>query len=224
MEELLNLPFPVTMGAENERKTLTGERGSAIMNGVQNGGRFMNTVVTSREAILAMSRKMLREQGWTAVSVRSVAAACGISVGSIYNYFDSKEDLMSSVVESIWQEIFPCSEGEPFESVLSCVNWMFASMERGEEQYPGFFTWHSLRFMEEEKPSGRRRMAQAWEHMQRGLTAVLQQDKAVRQDAFDETFTPEGCAELIFSLLLGAMVRRNFSCDTILETIRRTIY
>ena len=84
MEELLNLPFPVTMGAENERKTLTGERGSAIMNGVQNGGRFMNTVVTSREAILAMSRKMLREQGWTAVSVRSVAAACGISD---VNYF-----------------------------------------------------------------------------------------------------------------------------------------
>lgn len=194
------------------------------MNDVQNGGRPVNTVVTSQEAILAMSRKMLREQGWTGVSVRSIAAACGISVGSIYNYFDSKEDLMSAVVESIWREIFSCAGEAPFNNTLSCVKWMFASMERGEERYPGFFTWHSLRFMEEEKPSGRRRMTQAWEHMQRGLAAVLRQDKAVRQDAFDKTFTPEGCAELIFSLLLGAMVRRNFSCDTILETICRTIY
>ena len=99
----------------------------------------MNTVVTSREAILAMSRKMLREQGWTGVSVRSIAAACGISVGSIYNYFDSKEDLMSAVVESIWREIFSCAGEAPFDNTLSCVKWMFASMERGEERYPGFF-------------------------------------------------------------------------------------
>ncbi len=83
------------------------------MNDVQNGGRPVNTVVTSQEAILAMSRKMLREQGWTGVSVRSIAAACGISVGSIYNYFDSKEDLMSAVVESIWREIFPAPRKHP---------------------------------------------------------------------------------------------------------------
>ena len=47
----------------------------------------MNTVVTSREEILRASRELIRRNGWAAVNMRSVAAACGVSVGSIYNYF-----------------------------------------------------------------------------------------------------------------------------------------
>ena len=61
----------------------------------------MNTVVTSKEKILKTSRELIQEQGWSAVSIRSVAAACEVSVGSIYNYFDSKTDLISSTVESV---------------------------------------------------------------------------------------------------------------------------
>lgn len=40
----------------------------------------MNTVVTSKEEILKASRELIRQQGWSAVSIRSVAAACGVSV------------------------------------------------------------------------------------------------------------------------------------------------
>ena len=56
----------------------------------------MNTIVTSKEEILKTSRALIQEQGWSAVSIRSVAAACGVSVGSIYNYFDSKAELVSA--------------------------------------------------------------------------------------------------------------------------------
>lgn len=66
----------------------------------------MNTVVTSKEEILKNSRVLIQQQGWSAVSIRSVAAACGVSVGSIYNYFDSKADLMGATIESVWQGNF----------------------------------------------------------------------------------------------------------------------
>ena len=33
----------------------------------------MNTVVTSKEAILKVSRELIREQGWEAVNIRAVA-------------------------------------------------------------------------------------------------------------------------------------------------------
>ena len=48
----------------------------------------MNTVITSREAILETCRRLVKEQGWSSVNIRNVAAVCGISVGSIYYYFD----------------------------------------------------------------------------------------------------------------------------------------
>lgn len=66
----------------------------------------MNTIVTSREEILKASRELIRQGGWSAISIRSVAAACGVSVGSIYNYFDSKTELVGATVESVWEEIF----------------------------------------------------------------------------------------------------------------------
>ena len=55
------------------------------MNIVQfEGGDFINTVVTSKEAILDMSRQLMQKQGWKSINIRSVASACGVSVGSIY--------------------------------------------------------------------------------------------------------------------------------------------
>ena len=59
-----------------------------------------------KEEILKTSRELIRQQGWSSVSIRSVAAACGVSVGSIYNYFDSKAALLSETVSSVWQKIF----------------------------------------------------------------------------------------------------------------------
>ena len=63
----------------------------------------MNTVITSKESILKVSRELIANQGWAAINIRTVAAANGVSVGSIYNYFDSKSDLVSATVESVWQ-------------------------------------------------------------------------------------------------------------------------
>lgn len=61
----------------------------------------MNTIVTSKEEILKTSRELIQRQGWSAVSIRSVASACGVSVGSIYNYFESKAELVGATVESV---------------------------------------------------------------------------------------------------------------------------
>ena len=92
----------------------------------------MNTVVTSKEELLKASRELIRQQGWQAVSIRSVAAACGVSVGSIYNYFDSKAALIGATVESIWYEIFhrPASE-TVFRDTQACILWLYKSMKYG---------------------------------------------------------------------------------------------
>ena len=95
----------------------------------------MNTIVTSKEEILKTSRALIQEQGWSAVSIRSVAAACGVSVGSIYNYFDSKAELVSATVESVWCEIFHRPEDAAvFQDVQACVIWMYERMAYGCEK------------------------------------------------------------------------------------------
>ena len=66
----------------------------------------INTAVISKEDILQVCRDLIREKGWEAVNIRAVAGACDISVGSVYNYFRSKSDLIAAAVESVWCDIF----------------------------------------------------------------------------------------------------------------------
>ncbi|MBS4978123.1 MAG: TetR/AcrR family transcriptional regulator [Clostridiales bacterium] len=185
----------------------------------------MNKTVTSKEEILKTSRKLIREQGCAAVNIRSVATACGVSVGSIYNYFDSKAALVGAAVESIWFEIFHRpDDAAVFQDTIACITWMYERMEYGCKQYPGFFTLHSLGFMQEDKSDGKRRMQQAWQHILDGLSFVLKMDSKVRKDAFNEQFTVEKFADVLFSFMLSALFRQEYDVEAVLEIIRRTIY
>lgn len=185
----------------------------------------MNTVVTSKEEILKASRRLIQQQGWSAVNIRSVAAACGVSVGSIYNYFDSKADLVAATIESVWCEIFHSpEEATVFQDTQACVSWIYKRMEYGCQQYPGFFTLHSLGFLGEEKSDGKRRMHQTWQHIVEGLRSVLSRDPKVRPDAFTEQFTPEKFAGVLFPLMLSALLRQDYDPGAVLEIVRRTLY
>lgn len=185
----------------------------------------MNTVVTSKEDILKTSRELIRRQGWPAINIRSVAAACGVSIGSIYNYFDSKAALVSATVESVWCEIFHLpADGTVFSDMQDCIVWMYEQMEYGCKQYPGFFTLHSLGFIQEDKADGKRKMQQTWQYISDGLLSVLQNDSRIRPDAFTEQFTAEGCADILFSLMLSALLRQDYNPAAVLEIVRRMLY
>ena len=185
----------------------------------------MNTVVTSKEAILKVSRELIREQGWEAVNIRAVAKACEISVGTVYNYFQSKSDLLAQTVESVWFDIFHFPEGRgAFDSFAGCVEWAFDSMKQGDEKYPGFFTLHSMSFVGEEKTGAQQRMAQSRQHMKERLLLVLTNDPNVRPDVFDSSFTRKKFVEIIFSLILSACLQRDYDSSAILRMIRRRRY
>lgn len=185
----------------------------------------MNAAVTSQEEILKTSRELIREQGWSALSVRSVAAACGVSVGCIYNYFDSKAALVGATVESIWREIFHRADGGPaFQDTVSCLEWMYGRMAFGSERYPGFFTLHSYGFMQQDKPDGKRRMRETWQHVLDSLCDVIRRDAGVRPDAFSDRFTVEQLADVLFSCMLSALLREDYDPSPVLEIVRRTLY
>ncbi len=185
----------------------------------------MRASVTSKEEILKVSRELIQRQGWSAVNIRSVAAACGVSVGAVYNYFQSKEELVSGAIESIWFDIF-CTAGQnmQFHDVLSCIQWIYQRMEYGNRTYPGFITLHSVAFVKVDKREGKQRMQRSWQHIQRILYEVLKQDQKIRSNAFDEHFTAEQFAQILFSLMLSALIRQDYDPSIVLEIVKRTLY
>lgn len=57
-----------------------------------------------RENLLKEARKQVMEQGYSAMTIRSVAGACGVGVGTVYNYFPSKDMLVASFMLEDWEQ------------------------------------------------------------------------------------------------------------------------
>ncbi len=55
-----------------------------------------------RERILHNAKAELLEMGYDSLTIRSVAKNCGIAVGTVYNYFPSKEMLAAEVMLEDW--------------------------------------------------------------------------------------------------------------------------
>ena len=55
-----------------------------------------------RKRMLSAARRQISERGYHGVTVRSVASECGVGVGTVYNYFESKEVLVANVLLEDW--------------------------------------------------------------------------------------------------------------------------
>ena len=67
-------------------------------------------------------------------------------------------------------------------------------------------------------------MQQTWQHILDGLCLVLKRDTRVRPDAFTDQFTEEKFADVLFSLMLSALLRQDYDPTAVLEIVRRTLY
>ncbi|MBR3366304.1 MAG: TetR/AcrR family transcriptional regulator [Lachnospiraceae bacterium] len=60
-----------------------------------------------REKILDAARKRLLGSGsYATLTIRSIAKECGFSVGTVYNYFPSKDHLAASVMMEDWRSLY----------------------------------------------------------------------------------------------------------------------
>lgn len=76
-----------------------------------NGGRFGGHAKTKkgaqrRDAIIAAASDLFRDRGFHATSLDDIGAVAGISGPAIYRYFESKHDLLATLIEeaaSVWR-------------------------------------------------------------------------------------------------------------------------
>jgi AcrR family transcriptional regulator len=185
----------------------------------------MNKTITSQEAILSVGKEVVLEFGLQGLNIRDVARRCGVSVGSIYNYFPTKSDLIIATIESIWKDIMhDYKDCEAQHSFVDNIQSLFFNIQKGTINYPSFFSAHSMSVATIDKEKGRESMDKYFSHVKKGLLVTINTDSRVKSDAFSPDFTKEDFINFVFSNLITLLVEQANSCDFLLQVIRRIIY
>ena len=74
------------------------------MNVFIKGNAMPKILENIKEKAISEARAEMLEEGYRTMTVRRVAGKLGIGVGTLYNYFPSKEYLAASVMLEDWQE------------------------------------------------------------------------------------------------------------------------
>lgn len=59
---------------------------------------------TRKEQIVNTAARLFKEKGYSAVTMRDIAAAMGIKAASLYNHINSKQDILKEIIISIAEE------------------------------------------------------------------------------------------------------------------------
>lgn len=188
-------------------------------------GDELNTGITSKEAILKVCRDIVASKGLAAVSMRSVADKSQIALGTLYNYYDNKDELLLATVEDIWKDIFHmdrgCSEEQSFPKY---VEYIFECVQAGAKHYPDFFSAHSISIANSQKEKAKSTMGKWFKHIKESMLEVLHADSNVSVDAFSSSFERSEFIDFVLDNLLMLLVQGKKSCGMLIEIIQRTIY
>ena len=185
----------------------------------------MNTVITSKEAIMQVCRRIVAEKGLKALNMRLVADECHIALGTLYNYYADKDELVLATVESVWRDIFHADQQCVADvSFSDYVADLYARIRQGAEAYPNFLTGHSFSIAGSERGEAKSAMEHTFAHMKAGMLEVLRADQTIQENTFTPSFSQEKFVAFVLDHMLVLLVQGQPDCAVLQEVICRVIY
>lgn len=180
---------------------------------------------TSKETLVQSAREIAYREGIGKLSIRRLAAENGVAIGTVYNYFPSKADLVAEVLADFWKQVFHGSmDSFRREHFPDTVEALFGSMKQNLQVFRQEFLADLAQLEREEKEKSREMERHYQEHMKQGLLALLEQDGDILPEIWTEQFTKEGLISFVFSNLMMQLRSEDGTCCFLKEALERLLY
>lgn len=155
-----------------------------------------------REKLLAEAKRQVIEKGYSSMTIRSVATACGVGTGTVYNYFPSKDMLVASFMLDDWMVcIQSISQGAAqAQDVRTALYCMYQELLKYKEKY-------SRIFLDKNAEASYTASSMQRHHLLREQLAEPIKSWTREQDKADVDFLAEFVAE---SMLIWTMQDKEF--------------
>lgn len=194
-----------------------------ILNMVQLGGR-MNNSHTTKDAIILKIREIVARDGLNALSIRGLANELNLSVGIIYYYFPSKDELIVEAIKSVWEDIFQISDEIQNLSFSAYMSKIFENIISGTKKYPNFFTLHTIMLQTDEKSRAKSMMHIYMNKLKNKMREVLDGDKTVKDSTFTDSFTEDDFISFIMSNIMSLILDPSYKKDFFIKLIDKILY
>lgn len=94
-----------------------------------------------KQIILESAKHIAINEGIASINIRKVAKKSDISIGTVYNYFPTKADLLVAVIENFWADIFSeidfskLSNMNFLDSLEKIYNELYSYLSKFEEDW-----------------------------------------------------------------------------------------
>ena len=173
-----------------------------------------------RQKLLSCAHRIECSDGAEALSIRKLAAQAGVSVGTLYNYFESKQDVLLALNEEYWNSAL-------IELQCHITADRFSAQIR---QIYGFLCGKMndcarifMQSLPESTVEGRIRMASMQDAFRSVLLQKIDEDPLIRTGIWRGGFTKEAFTEFVFSNVITLM-RRDGEIDFLIQIVERVLY
>lgn len=153
-----------------------------------------------RNQLLAEAKRQIADFGYDKTTIRSVASACGVGVGTVYNYFPSKDALIASFLLVDWQIALANMRARVSNDLRTALFAVY-------DELKAFMSLHAVLFTDKDASKSYSVSFPERHVLLRSQIADIIQPICARSNLNDKPFLAEFVAE---SLLVWTLAKKDF--------------
>lgn len=185
-----------------------------------------NKPVINKQQILDTAFDIACTSGLSGLSIRGIASACNVAIGTVYNSFPTKNDLINDVVGRFWNEALAdrmpsAKAGDDF--VAFCQE-LARQLSEALAKFRTDWLTEIATLDTRDIASARKREESCFAHIREGLAVALEQDPNVAHDRLQGALASDKLCAFVWDSMLSSIKRGDAGCDTLFTLLRCVLY
>jgi len=176
-----------------------------------------------KEIILSKAKEIALNEGMNKINIRSVAKKSGVAIGTVYNYFPSKSELLISVIEDFWQGVFndvdwrSLRDNDFYENLEKVYSILYEYLHKFKQNW-----LEQLALLKtHEKLMGRQKEDEYFQKMYDKIRLLIDMDKELQKYPWSQTISKENMSEFIFQNMLIMLKKEKEDMKFFIELLKK---